>query len=122
MMKLSVVELRSIIREEMKHLMNDDALFKSRDDHAIAKYDDRFNAVDDAGRNLSYGHTKSDDNEGKSTKKELYSLIQNSIALYDIIEDNDDLPEWVQGKVSVAADNISSVFEYLDHKLHTMGL
>ena len=121
-MKLSAIELRSIIREEMKYLMNDDALFKSRDDHTMSKSDQRMRDIDSTGRNLSYGHTKSDDSEGMSTKNALYSLIQNSMALYDLIEDNDDLPEWVQGKVSVASDNITSVFEYLDHKLHTMGL
>jgi hypothetical protein len=71
----------------------------------------------EAGRNLSYGHVKSDDREGRMTRGHLYSIAKYSQSLHDRISDEDDLPEWVQSKVARAADKMLSVYEYLDYKL-----
>ena len=35
-----------------------------------------------------------------------------------MIHDDDDLPEWVQSKVSRAADKIQSAYNYLEYKIH----
>ena len=89
-MKLSREDLRSLIDEELKHLMQDDVVFKQHDVPGILDdFDDTENQPN--GRNLSYGH--------------------------DMLDDDDDLPEWVQSKVSRVADKINSVYEYLEYKI-----
>jgi len=115
-MKLSRAALRSLIDEEIKHLMQDDVVLKHHDAPGIL---DDFDEPDhqDHGRNLSYGHTKSSDREGRSTKKQLYYIFTKSQSLHDMLHDDDDLPEWVQSKVSRAADKINSAYEYIEYKL-----
>jgi hypothetical protein len=34
------------------------------------------------------------------------------------LDDGDDLPEWVQDKITTAEDRLSAVFQYIDYKLH----
>ena len=124
-MNISKDALISIIREEVAAILQDDAIFSDRDLPGILSSLDIPGDLDDhehekdVGRNLGYGHSKSTDREGRSTKKQLYYIYTKSQSLYDIIRDDDDLPEWVQSKVSRAADKISSVYEYLEYKLKT---
>ena len=109
-------EFRKIIHEEIKAVLQDDAIFRDREVLGILDNFDEPHGQD-LGRNLSYGHTKASDHEGRSTKKQLYYIFTKSQSLYDMINDEDDLPEWVQSKVSRAADKISSVYEYLEYKI-----
>ena len=111
------LQLRNMIMEEMEALLQDDAIFHNRDEVGIV---DTFEVPGDieAGRNLSYGHAKSTDHEGRSTKKQLYYIFTKAQSLHDMIHDDDDLPEWVQSKVSRAADKMHSVYNYLEYKIH----
>lgn len=111
------LQLRSIIMEEMHALLQDDAIFHDRNEVGIV---DTFDVPGDIdpGRNLSYGHTKATDHEGRSTKKQLYYIFTKAQSLHDMIHDDDDLPEWVQSKISRAADKIQSVHNYLEYKIH----
>jgi len=102
----------------MKEILQDDAIFKNRDIPGILDKHDTHDDVD-TGRNLSYGHTKSTDSEGRMTKKHLYYISRKSQSLYDMLDDDDDLPEWVQSKISRAADKMESVYNYLEHKINT---
>tara|TARA_Y100000816_G_C25845507_1_gene441751 strand:- start:202 stop:558 length:357 start_codon:yes stop_codon:yes gene_type:complete len=112
-------DLRKIIREEALSILQDDAIFNDRSlPGVLDSFDHPGDDNSDMGRNLSYGHTKSSDHEGRSTKKQLYYLFRKSQSLYDMLRDDDDLPEWVQSKVSRAADKIQSVYQYLEYKIH----
>ena len=108
--------LRNIILEEMQAILQDDAIFNNRDIPGIVP-DIDIPGDHDSGRNLSYGHTKSSDREGRSTKKQLYYIAKRSQSLHDILHDDDDLPEWVQSKIARAADKINSAYEYIEYKL-----
>ena len=110
-------ELRDLIREELETLLQDDAVFSTRDLPGILP-DIDVPGDQGAGRNLSYGHTKASDHEGRSIKKQLYYIFTKAQSLHDMINDNDDLPEWVQSKVSRAADKIQSAYNYLEYKIH----
>ncbi len=112
-------ELRSLIYEEIKSVLQDDAIFNDREMPGVLASRDFPGDQHGSGRNLSYGHTKSSDHEGRSTKKQLYYIFTKSQSLYDTLHDDDDLPEWVQSKVTRAADKISSVYEYLEYKIKT---
>ena len=76
----------------------------------------------DDGRMFDYGHTKSDSHEGRMTKAKLYRMGKMAQSLGDRLEDGDDLPEWVQDKVTTAEDRLRSAYEYIDYKLHRMEM
>jgi len=83
-------------------------------------YPDEHTASD--GRMFDYGHTKSDSHEGRMTKAKLYRMGKMAQSLGDRLEDGDDLPEWVQDKVTTAEDRLRSAYEYIDYKLHRMKI
>ena len=72
------------------------------------------------GRMMDYGHTKSDSHEGRMTRAKLFRMGKMAQSFHDRLEDGDDLPEWVQDKVTTAEDRLRSAFEYVDYKLHRM--
>ena len=72
------------------------------------------------GRMFDYGHTKSDSHEGRMTRAKLFRMGKMAQSFHDRLEDGDDLPEWVQDKVTTAEDRLRSAFEYIDYKLHRM--
>ena len=75
---------------------------------------------EDGGRMFDYGSQKSDSWEGKMTKGKLFRMGQQAQSLHDRLEDNDDLPEWVNSHVTTAADRLSSVYDYMEYQLHRM--
>jgi|6_EtaG_2_1085325.scaffolds.fasta_scaffold168156_2 hypothetical protein len=111
-------ELRDLIYEEISGILQDDALFKGRDHPGVLDTHEIPGDVD-TGRNLSYGPTKATDSEGRMTKKHLYHISRKAQSLHDILDDDDDLPEWVQSKIARAAEKIQTVYDYLDHKIKT---
>ncbi len=74
----------------------------------------------DSGRMFDYGHTKSDSHEGRMTKAKLYRMGKMAQSFHDRLDDGDDLPEWVQDKVTTAEDRLRSAYEYIEYKLHRM--
>jgi hypothetical protein len=53
------------------------------------------------------------DYEGDMARGQLQSIINNAQKVHDMLEDNDNLPEWVQSKITLAEDYISTVANYL---------
>ena len=53
------------------------------------------------------------DQEGDMAKSDLRSIIANAKKMHDMIEDDDNLPEWVQSKITKAEDYISTVANYM---------
>lgn len=76
--------------------------------------------IDPDGRMMDYGHTKSDSHEGRMTKAKLFRLAQMAQRLHDKLVDADDLPEWVQDKVTTAEDRLRSAHDYITYKIHRM--
>lgn len=76
--------------------------------------------IDDDGRMFDYGHTKSDSHEGRMTRAKLYRMGKMAQSFHDRLEDGDDLPEWVQDKVTTAEDRLRAAYEYIEYKLHRM--
>ena len=65
-------------------------------------------------RNVVHKH----DHEGKMARKQLDRTASLSHSLADRLDDNMQLPAWVQSKITKAADYIQSVHNYLDEDLH----
>jgi hypothetical protein len=53
------------------------------------------------------------DQEGDMAKSDLRSIIANAKKMHDMIEDDDNLPELVQSKITKAEDYISTVANYM---------
>lgn len=76
--------------------------------------------IEQSGRMLDYGRVKSDSEEARMTKAKLFRMAQNSQSLHDRLMDDDDLPEWVQDKITTAEDRLQVAYDYIEYKLHRM--
>jgi len=72
------------------------------------------------GRMMDYGQAKSDSHEGRMTKAKLFRMAQMAQRLHDKIFDADDLPEWVQDKITTAEDRIQSAHDYIMYKIWSL--
>jgi hypothetical protein len=102
-MKITKRQLRRIIKEQLslEDVISDVLISEPADSQD--------------GRDLGYG-----EGEGRMTKSQLDKLARYSQSLHDKLMDDDDLPEWVQSKIAVAADNVGKVYHYLEYKLDRM--
>lgn len=55
------------------------------------------------------------DQEGYMTKSELYKIGQYALELHDMIQGDDNLPEWMQSKISKMAQMIGDVKHALEY-------
>jgi hypothetical protein len=53
------------------------------------------------------------DYEGDMARGQLQSIVHHAQKLHDMLKDNDNLPEWVQSKITLAEDYISTVANYM---------
>ena len=53
------------------------------------------------------------DFEGEMAKSQLYAMIEDAKYVISMMEDDTNLPEWLQTKITLAADYISTVSDYL---------
>lgn len=56
---------------------------------------------------------KSGSDEGVMVKSQLKSIIDDAQKLHDSIDDDEDLPAWVQNKITLAHHNIEAATEYM---------
>ena len=72
---------------------------------------------EDLGRLLDYGEIKSDSDEGRMAKEDLYKMAEYSTKLHEMLDDNDDLPEWCLKYIYLSSAALSKVYHYLDYKI-----
>ena len=72
---------------------------------------------EDLGRLLDYGEIKSDSDEGRIAKQDLYKMAEYSAKLHEMLDDNDDLPEWCLKYIYLSSAALSKVYHYLDYKI-----
>jgi hypothetical protein len=56
------------------------------------------------------------DYEGDMAKTQLKGVIRNAQELHDLLQPADNLPEWVQSKITLAADYIQTAADYMKSK------
>ena len=56
------------------------------------------------------------DYEGQMARTQLQTILRNSKDLIDMISDEENMPEWVQSKITLAQDYISTVRDYIQSK------
>ena len=89
-MQITRGRLKQIIKEEM--------------DRVQTGFDD---TVGDQDQELDY--------EGYMTKSQLYKIGQYALEIHDMINDGDNLPEWMQSKVAQMEKDIGSVKHALEY-------
>lgn len=57
------------------------------------------------------------DQEGDMAKSDLRSIMANAKRVHDMLEDSTNLPEWVQSKITLAEDYISTVANYMTSEM-----
>jgi hypothetical protein len=57
------------------------------------------------------------DQEGDMAKSDLRSIMANAKRVHDMLEDSSNLPEWVQSKITLAEDYISTVANYMTSEM-----
>ena len=58
------------------------------------------------------------DYEGDMAKSDLRSIIHNAKTLHDMLDDNTNLAEWCQSKITLAEDYISTVTNYMRSEMN----
>lgn len=58
------------------------------------------------------------DREGEMAKIQLRIICDASQELHELLHDEDNLPEWVQSKLTLAQDYIVTIKDYLKAKDH----
>lgn len=53
------------------------------------------------------------DYEGDMAKSQLRAIIANAQTVHDMLEDNTNIAEWVQSKITLSADYMSTVRDYM---------
>ena len=70
---------------------------------------------------VAIGEAKEDpgeyDYEGEMAKSQLRSILHNAKMLHDMLEENTNLPEWVQSKITLAEDYVVTAAQYMQSQL-----
>ena len=61
-----------------------------------------------------------EDYEGDMAKRQMFKTAQYATTIFEMIQDGDEFPAWVQSKMTKIADYIGAVKHYLEYD-HVMG-
>jgi hypothetical protein len=68
--------------------------------------------------NLSPADQSEYDYEGDMAKSQLRSIMTNAKRMHDMLKENTNLPEWVQSKITLAEDYISTAANYMESEMN----
>ena len=120
-MKITAAQLRRIIREELtsSHLSN-----PISEEHGMeVDFADELilggehGDLDPEHDHAIYGRG----GKARMARSQLYRIAKFAQSLYDRLDDQDELPEWLQSKVAQVADSMDAVHGHLDHKMAQRG-
>ena len=72
---------------------------------------------EECGNKHEHSHVYGSGGRAEMARAYLMQIAKNAQSLHDRLIDDDELPEWVQSKVAVIADNMDSVSDFLEHKM-----
>jgi len=75
--------------------------------------------IDEREQYLNEKGLKIDKGEGRMAKHQAMELSSDASEVSDMIQDDMDLPEWVESKITIASENMNSVRDYISH--HILG-
>ena len=90
-----------------------DAYNKAKSHNFAEQIDTLLNPLIEAANAIDKGEY---DYEGQMARTQLQTILRNSKDLIDMITDEENMPEWVQSKITLAQDYISTVRDYMQSK------
>ena len=96
-MKLDKSLLRMIIKEQIDEMCGPDHMMKPQ---------------------MDMHH--SDDHEADMGRRQMFKTANYAVDIYEMMDDNEDYPAWIQSKLTKIADYIGVVKHYLEYD-HVMG-
>ncbi len=69
-----------------------------------------------AGGTVELEENEPTDHEGRMAKSQMHKMLHYATTLSQMIDDSDQLPAWVQAKLTKASDYMSAVFHYLEYE------
>ena len=96
-MKLDKSLLRMIIKEQIDEMCGPDHMMKPQ---------------------MNMHH--SDDHEADMGRRQMFKTANYAVDIYEMMDDNEDYPAWIQSKLTKIADYIGVVKHYLEYD-HVMG-
>jgi len=112
-MKLNDKQLRQMLKEAIKECGEPSPELPTHHDDVTSLGD----VVDMLSKNaepMKVGHG----GKAKMARGHLYHISNRAQSLRDRLNDDDELPEWVQSKLAVAESMVNAVYDHLDYKLH----
>ncbi len=106
-MRITRKQLRNLIREQLEIEVVPEETFVLTTDNVV---------VDEEPEIMGHGGS------AKMSKGQLFTIAQEAQSLHDRLNDKDELPEWVQSKIAVMADNMQAVADHLNYKMHRHDL
>jgi hypothetical protein len=73
--------------------------------------------VNEVAEEPKHGDAGEYDYEGDMAKSQLRSIMTNAKRLHDMLEDNSNLPEWVQSKITLAEDYVLTAANYMEGEM-----
>lgn len=80
---------------------------KDLEDFAKTKHKGLPDKVDEAKDPNEY------DNEGEMAKTQLKTIMRNAEEMMELLDDEENMPEWVQNKITKASDYMTSAYNYM---------
>ena len=77
---------------------------------AAESFELNFTALEEAVKSIDKGEY---DYEGLMARTQLQTILRNSTDLIDMLRDEENMPEWIQSKITLSQDYISTVRDYL---------
>ena len=71
--------------------------------------------LDDEGRNFSHR-----DCDARMAREQIYKIRDYADKLYEMLNDDDHLPSWIESKIAVMADGIGKIKHHLEYKVIKM--
>ena len=102
-----VAVLNDLINSMLFIVLGDDAIFSKARVGAKATYQQ----THEAKEKTEY------DYEGDMAMGQLKSIIANSQRMHDMLSDDTNIPEWVQSKITLAEDYISTASNYMQGEM-----
>jgi len=100
-------QISEIVMPQVKDDLNslDKTAFTKK--HGLSKTDAKAKITQEAKEKTEY------DYEGDMARGQLQSIISNAQRVHDMLEDDTNIAEWVQSKITLAEDYISTVANYM---------
>ena len=66
---------------------------------------------DSGGRKLGNG------GKSRMARQHLYKIAEYGVELWNMLDDEDEIPEWCQSKIAIISDSIGKVKHHLEYKI-----